>query len=104
MCIRDRRYSHYGVIPALNKGKGQYTNIGGPLCLPVDILTDEAVNFEIDEGDFLIVLNCGAYTLSMSEQFGYPRPAIYQLSDKGIDLIKPADDLDQMINDSFHLS
>lgn len=98
------RYSHYGVIPALNKGKGQYTNIGGPLCLPVDILTDEAVNFEIDEGDFLIVLNCGAYTLSMSEQFGYPRPAIYQLSDKGIDLIKPADDLDQMINDSFHLS
>ncbi len=98
------RYSHYSAIPALNKGKGQYTNIGGPLCLPVDILSEEAVNFEIDESDLLIVLNCGAYTLSMSEQFGYPRPAIYQLSEKGIDLIKPADDLEQMINDSFHLN
>ncbi|MCG3255050.1 MAG: hypothetical protein KAU62_03100, partial [Candidatus Heimdallarchaeota archaeon] len=84
---------------------GQYTNIGGPLCLPVDILSDEAVNFEIEEGDLLVVLNCGAYTISMSEQFGYPRPAIYQLTNKGLtELIKPADDMNQMINDSFYLS
>jgi diaminopimelate decarboxylase len=98
------RYSHYSVIPAIDKGKGQYTNIGGPLCLPVDILMDEAVDFEIEEGDLLVVLNCGAYTLSMSEQFGYPRPAIFQFSEKGIELIKSADDLDQMVNDSFQFS
>ncbi|MCE7737977.1 MAG: hypothetical protein GPJ50_01245 [Candidatus Heimdallarchaeota archaeon] len=99
------RYSHYSVVPANFRGKGQYTNIGGPLCLPVDILSDEAVNFEIEEGDLLVVLNCGAYTISMSEQFGYPRPAIYQLTNKGLtELIKPADDMNQMINDSFYLS
>ncbi len=99
------RYSHYSVVPTIFKGKGHYTNIGGPLCLPVDILSDEAVNFEIEEGDLLVVLNCGAYTISMSEQFGYPRPAIYQLTKKGLtELIKPADDMNQMINDSFYLS
>ena len=99
------RYSHYSVVPANFRGKGQYTNIGGPLCLPVDILSDEAVNFEIEDGDLLVVLNCGAYTISMSEQFGYPRPAIYQLTNKGLtELIKPADDMNQMINDSFYLS
>jgi len=99
------RYSHYSVVPANFRGKGQYTNIGGPLCLPVDILSDEAVNFEIEEEDLLVVLNCGAYTISMSEQFGYPRPAIYQLTNKGLtELIKPADDMNQMINDSFYLS
>lgn len=99
------RYSHYSVVPANFRGKGQYTNIGGPLCLPVDILSDKAVNFEIEEEDLLVVLNCGAYTISMSEQFGYPRPAIYQLTNKGLtELIKPADDMNQMINDSFYLS
>lgn len=96
------RYSHYKVIPAKFKGKGQYTNIGGPLCLPVDIITEEAVSFDIDEGDLLIVLNCGAYTMSMSEQFGYPRPAIYALNhENSLEIIKSADDIDIMVKESF---
>ncbi len=96
------RYSHYKVIPQKYKGKGQYTNIGGPLCLPVDVLTDESVDFEIEEKDLLIVLNCGAYTMSMSEQFGYPRPAIYGLNqNKEMELIKLADDIDIMVKESF---
>jgi len=96
------RYSHYKVIPQIFKGKGQYTNIGGPLCLPVDVITDEAVDFEITEEDLLIVLNCGAYTISMSEQFGYPRPSVYALNqEREMELIKPADDVDKMVKESF---
>ena len=96
------RYSYYKVIPENNKGKGQYTNLGGPLCLPVDVLTDESVDFEIEEKDLLIILNCGAYTLSMSEQFGYPRPAVFTLNKTGkMDLIRPADDIEKMVNESF---
>jgi diaminopimelate decarboxylase len=96
------RYSEYRVIPSHYKGKGQYCNIGGPLCLPVDVITSEAVDFEIEEKDLLVVLNCGAYTLSMSEQFGYPRPAIYELENDGtIKLLKPSDDIDQMVKESF---
>jgi len=96
------RYSEYRIIPTYYKGKGQYCNIGGPLCLPVDVVTSEAVDFEIEEEDLLVVLNCGAYTLSMSEQFGYPRPAIYELEHEGtIKLLKPSDDIDQMVNESF---
>ncbi|MFW9851909.1 MAG: diaminopimelate decarboxylase family protein [Candidatus Thorarchaeota archaeon] len=96
------RYSEYRILPSHYKGKGQYCNIGGPLCLPVDVVTNEAVDFEIDENDLLIVLNCGAYTLSMSEQFGYPRPAVCELENDGsIKLLKPADDIDQMVNEAF---
>lgn len=96
------RYSHYRVIPYKFRGKGQYTNIGGPLCLPVDVITDESVDFDIKEEDLLIVLNCGAYTISMSEQFGYPRPAIYVLDqDINFELIKQADDIDTMVNEAF---
>ncbi|TFG09319.1 hypothetical protein EU534_02255, partial [Candidatus Heimdallarchaeota archaeon] len=96
------RYSNYKVVPLNFKGEGQYTNIGGPLCLPVDVISDESVNFDIQEEDLLIILNCGAYTISMSEQFGYPRPAIYALNqDNALELIKQADDIDTMVNDSF---
>ena len=96
------RYSEYRIIPSYYKGKGHYCNIGGPLCLPVDVITSEAVDFEIQEKDLLVVLNCGAYTLSMSEQFGYPRPAIYELENEGtIKLLKPSDDIDQMVKESF---
>ncbi|MCG3215131.1 MAG: hypothetical protein KAS63_00290 [Candidatus Heimdallarchaeota archaeon] len=97
------RYTHYKILPANNKGKDQYTNIGGPLCLPVDVLTNEAVDFIIEEKDFLAVLNCGAYTISMSEQFGYPRPAIYELTENGtLKLLKAEDKLDQMIEAEFN--
>ena len=97
------RYTLYKIIPVIDKGKGQYTNVGGPLCLPVDVISNEAVDFEIEENDLLVILNCGAYTISMSEQFGYPRPAIYELRKEGkLELIKAADDLNQMVEKEFH--
>ena len=97
------RYTQYKIIPAIDKGRGQYTNVGGPLCLPVDVISNEAVDFEIEEEDLLVVLNCGAYTISMSEQFGYPRPAVYELENDGtLEVIKTADDMNQMIEEEFH--
>ncbi|MBA7554117.1 Diaminopimelate decarboxylase [subsurface metagenome] len=88
-----------------DKGKGQYCRIGGPLCLPVDVLSNESVDFKIEEGDYLVILNCGAYTLSMSEQFGYPRPAVYELQESGLlKIIKSADNLETMVNEAFQFS
>jgi diaminopimelate decarboxylase len=96
------RYSHYKAIPVHNKGKDQYCNLGGPLCLPVDVLSNEAVSFKVEEHDALVILNCGAYTLSMSEQFGYPRPAVYEINEENkLELIKPADNLEKMIDEAF---
>ena len=99
------RYTNYGVLPMQDKGKGQYCRIGGPLCLPVDVLSNESVDFKIEEGDYLVILNCGAYTLSMSEQFGYPRPAVYELQESGLlKIIKSADNLETMVNEAFQFS
>ncbi len=99
------RYSEYEALPVEYKGEGQYCNIGGPLCLPVDVLSNDAVKYEIDEGDYLTILNCGAYTLSMSEQFGYPRPPVYELHENGlINLIKKEDTIESMISESMYES
>lgn len=99
------RYTNYEVLPMQDKGKGQYCRIGGPLCLPVDVLSKESVDFKIEEEDYLVILNCGAYTLSMSEQFGYPRPAVYELQESGLlKIIKSADNLETMVNEAFQFS
>ena len=96
------RYSHYIAVPSQIKGKGPYCRIGGPLCLPVDVISNESVSYKIDEEDLIIVLNCGAYTLSMSEQFGYPRPAVYELDKMGeIKIIKKADSVEDMVKEAF---
>ncbi|MHA1463466.1 MAG: diaminopimelate decarboxylase family protein [Candidatus Heimdallarchaeaceae archaeon] len=99
------RYSHYTAVPGQIKGKGPYCRIGGPVCLPVDVISNESVNYQIDEGDKIVVLNCGAYTLSMSEQFGYPRPAVYELDKKGeVKIIKKADNVEDMVEEAFGFS
>ncbi|MHA1668760.1 MAG: diaminopimelate decarboxylase family protein [Candidatus Heimdallarchaeaceae archaeon] len=96
------RYTNYSVIPAENKGKSQYCNIGGPLCLPVDVISNEAIDFVVNEEDTIVILNCGAYTISMSEQFGYPRPDVYELT-KNIKLkrIKTGDNIEKMVEEAF---
>ncbi|MHA1201173.1 MAG: diaminopimelate decarboxylase family protein [Candidatus Heimdallarchaeaceae archaeon] len=96
------RYSHYTAVPAQIKGKGPYCRIGGPLCLPVDVISNESVSYQIDERDQIVILNCGAYTLSMSEQFGYPRPAVYELDKTGeVRIIKKADNVEDMVKEAF---
>ena len=91
------RYSNFFLIPVVNKGSDQPTHIGGPLCLPVDVISEKAINFNIEENDRVVILNCGAYTLSMSEQFGYPRPPIFELNNGKIALLKEGDRISEMI-------
>ncbi len=95
------RYTIYEAFPVKYKGEGHYCNIGGPLCLPVDVLSNDAVKFKINEQDNLVIVNSGAYTLSMSEQFGYPRPTIYQLNGVKLELIKAKDTYQEMVESAF---
>ncbi|MFQ6125373.1 MAG: diaminopimelate decarboxylase family protein [Candidatus Heimdallarchaeota archaeon] len=78
------RFSTFDVIPTRTTTRSSIKEIGGPLCLPTDRLQGVKVNFETKEGDILAILNTGAYTISMSEQFGYPRPAIYTVNEERI--------------------
>ena len=50
-------------------------NVSGPLLYSDDFITLKAQLPEVCEGDILAILCCGAYTLSRSNQFLYPRPA-----------------------------
>jgi len=65
-------------IVVANKGARAPTemiNVVGPLLYSDDVLAWKAFLPRIDEGDILTVFDCGAYSLSSSTQFLYPRPA-----------------------------
>ena len=50
-------------------------NVVGPLLYPKDFIAIKTTLPRVREGDIIAVLNCGAYSLSSSTQFLYPRPA-----------------------------
>lgn len=58
-------------------------NVVGPLLYPEDLVAFQVKLPKVSEGDILSILACGAYTLSMSNQFLYPRPAAVLLNSKG---------------------
>jgi diaminopimelate decarboxylase len=58
-------------------------NIVGPLLYSDDFITLKAFLPKVCEGDILSIFDCGAYTLSRSNQFLYPRPAAILLNGSG---------------------
>jgi diaminopimelate decarboxylase len=52
----------------------ELVNVVGPLLYPKDFIAIKAFAPRVKEGDILAILDCGAYSLSSSTQFLYPRP------------------------------
>lgn len=84
---RAANSSFFEVVPAeikSTKAISQETiSFGGRVGSSSDMIDENVKLLKIKEGDFVIVLNCGAYTVSMSEQFVDPRPAIIYIGSRG---------------------
>ena len=66
-------------IVIVNRAPGstkEVVNIVGPLLYADDFIGIKVLIPKISEDDILAVLNCGAYTISSSTQFLYPRPNV----------------------------
>lgn len=68
------RYTNFRVVTHRDPPVAP-VDVGGPLCLPVDVVETNA-EVQPEAGDAVAVLNAGAYTLTMEETFGQPRPAV----------------------------
>jgi diaminopimelate decarboxylase len=58
-------------------------NVVGPLLYPKDFVAIKSLIPQIRENDVIAVLDCGAYSLSSSNQFLYPRPAAVLINSQG---------------------
>jgi len=74
-------------IRVVNRASAQpreTVNVAGPLPYANDFVAIKQHLPEIREGDILAVLEAGAYTLSNSNEFLYPRPSAVLLSPGGM--------------------
>jgi len=73
-------------------------SIVGPLLYPKDFIAIKARLPRVEEGDIIVVLDCGAYSLSSSTQFLYPRPAAVLVNSKGkVQVIREKETYDDVI-------
>jgi diaminopimelate decarboxylase len=70
-------YYYHRIVPVvITERAKEAVDVYGPLCMQMDVL---GVNRELPvlkRGDFLAVLDSGAYSISLSQQFIRPRPPV----------------------------
>ncbi|MFX0032406.1 MAG: diaminopimelate decarboxylase family protein [Candidatus Hodarchaeota archaeon] len=70
-------------ISQINKPHKYKTSIGGILPLDQDVLAkDYFFTKEINNGEFVLITNVGAYTLTFSNRFPYSLPNIFLIKEK----------------------
>ena len=96
--VTEERY----LIKVANRVKSaeeELVNIAGPIPSSIDVIAIKKRLPKISEGDILAILGCGAYSLSLSNQFLYPRPNVVMLRQgRKPALVREAETVDYVLN------
>lgn len=85
---------------ALKQGPASPWDIAGPLCFSGDLLAEGRALPPVEAGDFVVVHDAGAYTLSMWSRYNSRRaPAVfgYTLDPTSLRLLKAAETVDDVL-------
>jgi len=75
--IQFAPYYYHRILPVINNNsKLETVDICGPLCMQSDVIGVNRKLPTLKRGDYLAVLDSGAYSLSLSQQFIRPRPPV----------------------------
>lgn len=75
--LLESEYFEYDIIPSMiREGKKEKIQIAGPLCMQDDLIGTNRILPPIKEGDILVVVNAGGYSISLSWQFTKTKPAV----------------------------
>ena len=82
-------YYYHRIVPVVNTERAkEAVDVYGPLCMQMDVL---GVNRELPvlkRGDFLAIMDAGAYSISLSQQFIRPRPPVVLVNDRRKRLVR----------------
>lgn len=78
----------YEITSGLLRGSKSRINLGGPLCASSDVLASSIELEDLREGDLVVVLNCGAYSVQFTSRFSFPRPPIIMIDNGKPKMIK----------------
>lgn len=82
-------YFRHAVTPATEIAGGAETaDLLGPLCMQIDVLRRDVPLPAVERGAILLMQHAGAYTISNSMQFIYPRPAVVMISNGALYVLR----------------
>ncbi len=103
--IRPTLYGSYHHILPCNENKEKNNlkyDIVGPICESGDVLGKERELTELNEGDYLAILDAGAYGFTMSSSYNSrPRPAELLINDGNIFKIRHEETFDDLIRNQI---
>lgn len=82
-------------------GKQKKYNVAGPLCFAGDILEREILLHEVEEGDYIVIHDTGAYTSSMWSRYNsrqFPKVIGYEDDGERFVILKERESLERIKN------
>jgi diaminopimelate decarboxylase len=101
LLIRPVMYDAYHEVVAANKVNeraSELYTVVGPICESGDIIAKDRMLPEVERGDWVAILDAGAYGFSMSSQYnGRPRCAEVLVCDGKVDLIRSRESVEDLM-------
>jgi diaminopimelate decarboxylase len=80
-----------------SEGPTETVDLYGPLCMQIDVIRRDVMLPPVQRGGILIIKHAGAYTVSNSMQFIYPRPASVLVSQGKVYCLRRAETTQDLI-------
>jgi len=90
-------YHEAFVANRMSKERTEKIRITGNLCTPADIIFRNKKLPELQEGDRLAIMDAGAYFMSFSNNFAFPRPPVVIVSDAKSTLTREREPFEHLV-------
>ena len=79
------------------EGLAETADLLGPLCMQIDVLRRDVALPPLERGAILLLKHAGAYTISNSMQFIYPRPPIVMVDRGALHLLRHGESAEDLV-------
>ncbi len=91
-------YYYHRIVPVVNTGSAkEAVDVYGPLCMQMDVLGVNRKLPVLKRGDFLAILDAGAYSISLSQQFIRPRPPVVMVTGRRKRLVRRGETFEDIL-------
>lgn len=90
-------FKHEVAAERREEGRAETADIVGALCMQIDVLRRDIALPPVSRGTVLVFRNAGAYTISNSMQFIYPRPAVVLVRARDTHVLRRAERTEDLL-------